>query len=67
MFAELICYENVYLWLFLLKIFYVDRLARNPVCWGIWPRVKVWCNDELRKVINEDHQRTGSDFGSIKV
>ncbi|XP_021755803.1 uncharacterized protein LOC110720990 [Chenopodium quinoa] len=46
-----------------LAIFYLDRLHRDPVMWGKWPRIKAWTKEEMVKAEMEDRVLKG-DFGN---
>lgn len=46
----------------------MDKLARNPILWGIRPRIKVWTVVEMRRACNEDRGRyEKGDFGKLGV
>ncbi|KAL2897392.1 Protein translocase subunit SecA [Bienertia sinuspersici] len=37
-----------------LAIFYLDRLNRNPILWGQYPRIKMWNMEQIRVASNAD-------------
>ncbi|XP_021763746.1 uncharacterized protein LOC110728398 isoform X2 [Chenopodium quinoa] len=45
----------------ILSIFYLDRLRRPPLKWGVLPRLKVWTLEEINKA---DRYMNG-DFGKL--
>uniref|UniRef100_A0A803M0C8 Uncharacterized protein n=1 Tax=Chenopodium quinoa TaxID=63459 RepID=A0A803M0C8_CHEQI len=47
-----------------MKIFYLDRLNRNPVRWDMFPRVKVWSMKQIRMASKDDRRNSG-DFGKL--
>ncbi|XP_021735198.1 uncharacterized protein LOC110701900 [Chenopodium quinoa] len=44
-------------------VFYLDRLERQPVSWGLFPRIQAWTMDEIRCAVKEDRMPEGGDFG----
>lgn len=52
---------------FCVQVFYLDKLDRNPLQWGTFPRIKVWSYEEMRKASNEDRDTENGDFGVLGV
>uniref|UniRef100_A0A803M0W8 Uncharacterized protein n=1 Tax=Chenopodium quinoa TaxID=63459 RepID=A0A803M0W8_CHEQI len=48
------------------KIFYLDRLIRPPLKWGVLPRTKVWTLGEINKAKKADRYMNG-DFGKLGI
>ncbi|KMT05883.1 hypothetical protein BVRB_7g165410 [Beta vulgaris subsp. vulgaris] len=48
-------------WVFLV-IMYLDRLNRSPVQWVVYPRVKVWTTNLVRKLSDRD-KTPNDDYG----
>ncbi|XP_021755390.1 uncharacterized protein LOC110720637 isoform X2 [Chenopodium quinoa] len=48
-----------------LVIFYLDRLNRDPVSWGSFPRIKVWNMQHIRGAAKEDKITATGDFGHL--
>lgn len=49
-----------------MQIFYLDRLRRPPLKWGVLPRMKVWTLGEINKAKKADRYMNG-DFGKLGV
>ena len=43
-----------------------DRLQRIPVQWDVYPRIKVWTTDEIKKAEKEDRLES-RDYGKLGV
>ncbi|KNA03977.1 hypothetical protein SOVF_204000, partial [Spinacia oleracea] len=50
--------------LIFLAIFYLDRLKRPPVDWGVFPRMRVWTIEEMNKAQNLD-RLPSRDYGCL--
>ncbi|XP_021744634.1 uncharacterized protein LOC110710616 [Chenopodium quinoa] len=46
-------------------IFYLDRLDREAVQWGVFPRLKVWTMKEITIASKEDRSPNGGDYGCL--
>ncbi|XP_021756946.1 uncharacterized protein LOC110722034 isoform X1 [Chenopodium quinoa] len=46
-------------------VFYLDRLDRQPVSWGVFSRIQAWTMNEIRFAVKEDHMPDGGDFGVL--
>lgn len=49
-----------------MQIFYLDRLDRQPLDWGCFPRIKAWSNEDVFRAVREDKHET-DDFGKTGV
>lgn len=45
---------------------YLDRLRRNPVSWGVFPRMKAWTKEDINLAKKEDRKAAG-DYGGLGV
>ncbi|KNA13508.1 hypothetical protein SOVF_116160 [Spinacia oleracea] len=50
--------------LIFMAIFYLDRLKRPPVDWGVFPRMRVWTIEEMNKAQNLD-RLPSRDYGCV--
>ncbi|XP_021727192.1 uncharacterized protein LOC110694316 isoform X2 [Chenopodium quinoa] len=48
------------------RIYYLDRLNRDLIQWGVYPRIKVWNMKQIWKAGKCDRLRTG-DYGCLGV
>ncbi|KAL2943834.1 hypothetical protein RDABS01_032181 [Bienertia sinuspersici] len=48
-----------------LAIFYLDRLNRNPIRWGQYPRIKMWNMEQIRVASNADRLLPNGDYGKL--
>ncbi|KAL2905749.1 Protein translocase subunit SecA, partial [Bienertia sinuspersici] len=48
-----------------LAIFYLDRLNRNPILWGQYPRIKMWNMEQIRVASNADRFLPNGDYGKL--
>ncbi|XP_021758961.1 uncharacterized protein LOC110723872 isoform X2 [Chenopodium quinoa] len=46
-------------------LFYLDRLNRNPVDWGVSPRIKVWTMKLIRSACRADRTTLNGDYGKL--
>lgn len=51
---------------FEMQLFYLDRLKRPPVRWGVFPRINAWCKELISRVESLDVINTG-DYGKFGV
>ncbi|KAL2905473.1 Superoxide-generating NADPH oxidase heavy chain subunit B [Bienertia sinuspersici] len=46
-------------------IFYLDRLNRDPILWGQYPRIKMWNMEQIRVASNADRFLPNGDYGKL--
>ncbi|XP_021718766.1 uncharacterized protein LOC110686450 [Chenopodium quinoa] len=46
-------------------IFYLDRLNRDPVEWGVFPHIKVWNMNHIRNAAKDDRIIATGNFGNL--
>ena len=48
------------------QILYLDRLDRDPIQWGVFPRIKVWTMQQIGMAAKSDKLLSG-DYGKLGV
>lgn len=51
--------------LLFIVVFYLDRLIRDPLRWGIFPRITVWGKHDLRLAARDDRISDVGEFGKL--
>ncbi|XP_021736115.1 uncharacterized protein LOC110702670 isoform X2 [Chenopodium quinoa] len=46
-------------------LFYLDRLNRNPIDWGVFPRIKVCSMKLIRSACKTDRTTPNGDYGKL--
>lgn len=50
----------------MVQVFYLDRLKRNPVLWGVFPRMQAWSKEDINLAKRED-MKVSRDYGRLGV